>query len=174
MRKNLARVLALVVVVASLGCEGDHERLADLAESSNQQQAEQNIAVAENTRAIAEGSKSLVSADAEARRELIDFQRDLRSDQAGLDRQREELDDDRYELVVQREARWRAGLLGRLTFSIATGQCVPRTKLVHQRSSTVSPRWRTVAGTQSLSANGVDRSPPRSAARVAVDPLRYL
>jgi hypothetical protein len=90
-------IVLAAIVVASLGCESDDERLANFVESSNRQQAEQNVAVAENTRAIAEGSRTLVSADAEARRELIEFQRDLRTDQSDLGRQREEFDQMRRE-----------------------------------------------------------------------------
>jgi hypothetical protein len=85
----------IVLVVVSSGCEDDDERLARLAQTSNQQQAEQNVAMAENTRAVAEGSIALIEAENQSRQELVALQRDLRSDQAELSRQRESLDRER-------------------------------------------------------------------------------
>lgn len=85
----------IVLAAASSGCEGGDERLARLAQTTNQQQADQNVAMAENTRAVAEGSRALIEAENQSRQELVAFQRELRSDQAELSRQRESLDRER-------------------------------------------------------------------------------
>jgi hypothetical protein len=96
MRKSRGLLIAVtVLVVVTSGCDSDDERLARLAQTSNQQQADQNAAMAENTRAVAEGSKALIEAENQSRQELVALQRDLRSDQAELSRQRDLLDRER-------------------------------------------------------------------------------
>ena len=87
---------------ASGGCGGSDERLAALAQTTTQQQAEQNVTMAETTRAVTEGSKALVEAEARARQELIVLQQDLRGDQAELGRQREVLEQQREALDQRR------------------------------------------------------------------------
>ena len=88
-------LVAIVLVAASSGCAGEDERLARLAQTTNQQQTDQNVAMAENTRAVAEGNRALIESENQSRQELVAFQRDLRSDQAELSRQRESLDRER-------------------------------------------------------------------------------
>lgn len=51
---------------------------------------------------VAEGSKRLIEADAKARAELTALQHNLRSDQAEIGHQRDQLENDRREIASQR------------------------------------------------------------------------
>ncbi len=53
---------------------------------------------------VAEGTKQLVDADAQARQQLAELQRELRSDQAEIGRQRDALESERRTIATER--RW--------------------------------------------------------------------
>jgi hypothetical protein len=101
-QSQVLMLVVIVVVAASGGCDDEDERVARIAQTANQQQAEQNAAIAENTRVVAEGSKRLVEAESQSRQEMIALQRDLRSDQAELGRQRDALEKDRQQQEASR------------------------------------------------------------------------
>jgi hypothetical protein len=110
----MKRLLVLAVVVASgalPGCGSPDDRLSDLAQQVTHEQAQQNQRIAEGSRAIAEGSKQLVEADANARRDVIELQQDLRQDQAEVGKQRDQLEAERKAIAGQRVQESQAGAL---------------------------------------------------------------
>jgi len=89
----LHRVLWMALVLATMGCgDGPDQRLVDVAMESAARQAEQNQQMAELQQQVAGGAKQLVEADSRARQELAELQRELRSDQAEIGRQRDALE----------------------------------------------------------------------------------
>ena len=111
----MKRLLVLAVVAAALavlpGCNEPDGRVADMAQQMTREQGQQNQRVAEGSRAVAEGSKELVAADAQARRELVGLQQDLRKDQADIGKQRDHLEEERIVIAGQRVQESRAGAL---------------------------------------------------------------
>ncbi|QDU31370.1 hypothetical protein ETAA8_65270 [Anatilimnocola aggregata] len=99
--KHLGLVIVAVAGYVLAGCSTD-ERLADLAQQVTHEQAAQNERMAEASQTVAQGSQQLVEADAQARRELIDLQHELRRDQAGIAQQRDVLEVERRELAQAR------------------------------------------------------------------------
>jgi hypothetical protein len=110
----MKRLLVLAVVVASAalpGCGSPDNRLSDMARQTTHEQAQQNQWIAEGSKAIAEGSKQLVEADANARRDAIELQQDLRQDQAEVGKQRDRLEADRKQIAGKRIQGSQAGAL---------------------------------------------------------------
>jgi len=94
-------------MLMTTGCSdpGD-ERLAEMSRQSSREQARQNERSAEQNRQIAAASRHLVEQDARARKALIethaDLQKSLHAERTGIDRQREELEQERREIATQR------------------------------------------------------------------------
>jgi len=105
--------IALLVLISS--CDsGPDQRLVNVAMESATRQAEQNKQMVDLHKQVAEGSRKLVDADAQARQELVELQRDLRSDQAEVGRQRDALESERR--VIAKERYW-DGILGTALYS---------------------------------------------------------
>ena len=103
MKCRLARGVCGLLLIAGLGgCRDPDPQLEQLAAQVTHEQAQQNERIAESARALAEGSQQLVSADAQARRELIDLQQALRHDQTEIARQRDALEAERQAIARQR------------------------------------------------------------------------
>jgi hypothetical protein len=95
----------MLLVVTGCTDSGD-ERFRRFAQQALSEQAEQNKRLAEQSRQIAEASRRLVEGDAEARKDLLAAQRQLTSElhaeRVSLDRQREEMEQERRTLAAQR------------------------------------------------------------------------
>ena len=107
MRMRTHTTLALLNVMAmmhmTIGCsKTESERLAEMAERSLQRQDSQNQRMADLQNEVAEGSRRLVEADAQSRQEMIALQRDFKSDQTEVARQRDLLEGERRDLASQR------------------------------------------------------------------------
>jgi hypothetical protein len=109
--KNLSPGVAMLTLMMTLmmmaGCtDSADERFRQLAEQSLYEQAEQNKRLAEQSKQIAEASRRLVEGDAAARKDLLEAQKHLSSElhdeRAGLDRQREEMEQERRNIATQR------------------------------------------------------------------------
>jgi hypothetical protein len=98
------RRLAVALVVVAAGCDDgpNAERLAKMAEHSTKEQAEQNKRVTKAHASLTEGSKQLVEADANARRDLVRLQDNLRQDQADIGLQRNSLETERKAIALER------------------------------------------------------------------------
>jgi hypothetical protein len=109
----------LLVPLALLmsGCENDEERLVEMAREQAARQAEQSRQMAQLQQELSEGSRRLVEADALARQGLVGLQRDLRTDQAEVGRQRDALEEERRQITAQRH--WES-LLGPAITGTAT------------------------------------------------------
>jgi hypothetical protein len=93
----------MLIALLLAGCNSSpDERLVDMAKSHEKSQAEQSQQMARMEHAIAEGSRKLVEADAKARQELTTIQHELRSDQADIGHQRDQLENERREIATQR------------------------------------------------------------------------
>lgn len=105
MRKNvlpsLILLTPLMLIVAGCG-ETPDERLADLTRESLDQQARQNERLIDQSQQLTEAAKDLVVADAETRQDFVGLNRDLQSERASVDRQREDMERERRELAGQR------------------------------------------------------------------------
>jgi len=99
------------------GCRSPDDSLVELAREGTARQAEQNRHMSELQHQVAEGSRQLVEADARARQELAELQRDLRGDQAEVGRQRDALEIERREIAAQRRG---GSLLGPALVAAAT------------------------------------------------------
>jgi len=95
----------LIAAVAFLtGCGPQDDRLARMATESAQRQAEQNRQMADLHKEIVEGTRQLVEADAKSREEMFTLQRDLLSERAEVDRQRDQLEADRQAIAARRRS----------------------------------------------------------------------
>ncbi len=111
MKRQLVLVVAAAAIVALPGCDSPDDRVSDMARQTTHEQAQQNQRIAEGSKAIAEGSKQLVEADANARRDVIELQQDLRADQAEVGKQRDKLEAERKLIAGQRVQESQAGAL---------------------------------------------------------------
>lgn len=111
MPKNLSPGVAMLMIIMTLllatGCGNSRdERYRRLAEHALHEQAQQNKRLAEQSKQVVEASQRLVEGDAEARRDLLAAQKqltsDLHSERAGIDRQREEMEQERKKIAAQR------------------------------------------------------------------------
>ena len=110
MPKNLspgAAMLLMTTLLLATGCgDSRDERYRRLAEHALDEQAQQNKRLAEQSKQIVDASKRLIEGDAEARRDLLAAQKqlssELHSERAGIDRQREEMEQERRNIATQR------------------------------------------------------------------------
>ena len=100
----LRRVPWIALIVLLIGCGETDPRVVQVAMESTRQQAEQNGQMGELQQQVAEGTKLLVDADAQARQQLAELQRELRTDQAEVSRQRDTLESERRAIATER--RW--------------------------------------------------------------------
>ena len=93
----------ILLLLLMTGCDdGRDQRLVDVAMESAARQAEQNQQMGELQQQVAEGTKQLVDADAHARQQLAELQRELRTDQAEVSRQRDALESEPREIAKDR------------------------------------------------------------------------
>ena len=109
MPKNLSPGVAMLTMtlLLAVGCaDSRDERFRQLAQQSLREQSEQNKRLAEQSKLIAEASRRLVEGDAEARKDLLAAQKqlssELHSERAGIDRQRDKLEQERRNIAAQR------------------------------------------------------------------------
>ncbi len=99
----MKRLVLLTLIALLAGCKNSpDERLVDMAKEHEKSQAEQSQQMARMQQEVAEGSKKLVEADAKAREALTAMQHELRSDQADIGHQRDQLETERREIAGQR------------------------------------------------------------------------
>ena len=99
--------MLMMTLLLAVGCaDSRDERFRQLAQQSLREQSEQNKRLAEQSKLIAEASRRLVEGDAEARKDLLAAQKqlssELHSERAGIDRQREELEQERRNIAARR------------------------------------------------------------------------
>ena len=98
----LCHVPWTALFVLLIGCGETDPRVVQVAMESTRRQAEQNRQMGELQEHVAEGTKQLVDADAQARQQLAELQRELRTDQAEVSRQRDALESERREIAKDR------------------------------------------------------------------------
>ncbi len=96
---NLA--IAGLLLGSLVGCN-DNARVAQVAERAAERQAELDKEMARLSRQVAEGSKELVTADARSREALLGMQENLQTQQAKVNRQRDELETERKHIAERR------------------------------------------------------------------------
>ena len=101
-RQTLPLIVVTLLLIA-IGCsQTESERLARMAEESLKRQDAQNQRMADLQREVAEGARQLVEADGKAREEMVSMQRDVHSQQAEVDRQRDSLEAERRDIANHR------------------------------------------------------------------------
>lgn len=101
--KTLQLVIVTTMLLSMIGCnQNENARLAQMAETNLQRQAEQNRRMADLQEEVAEGSRRLIEADAEARREIISAQQQLQAEQAQIGQQRDALEQERRKIALER------------------------------------------------------------------------
>ncbi len=99
----MKRFIPMILIALLAGCKSSpDERLVEMAKAHEARQAEQSQQMARMQHEVAEGSRTLVEADAKAREELTAMQHELRSDQADIGHQRDQLETERREIATQR------------------------------------------------------------------------
>jgi len=104
MKPSLLLVILIPTIVLASGCRSNDARIAEMAQRQADREAEHVRQMAHLQGQAAEGSRRLVEADAEARKELTELQRDLRSDQSTVGQQRDALEAERRQIAADR--RW--------------------------------------------------------------------
>lgn len=84
------------VVLATNGCHGPDERLAEMSERHNRQQAEQNHDMTEMTRSAAENHRKIIESIEQSRAELARVQEEIGSERRKLDKERQAIAQARY------------------------------------------------------------------------------
>ena len=107
MKTILLSMLLITLIVLMIGCDDD-ARVAKMACEQAARQAQQSQQMAKLQQEVAQGSRELVEADANARHECTALQRDLRTDQAEVGRQRDVLENERRQIAAER--RWESML----------------------------------------------------------------
>ena len=107
MPKNLSPGAAMLTLLLAVGCaDSRDERFRQLAQQALHEQSEQNKRLAEQSRQIAEASRRLVEGDAAARKDLLaahkQLMSELHSERANLDRQHEEMEQERRNIAARR------------------------------------------------------------------------
>ena len=109
MPKNLSPGVAMLMMtlLLAVGCaDSRDERFRQLAQQALHEQSEQNKRLAEQSRQIAEASRRLVEGDAAARKDLLaahkQLMSELHSERANLDRQHEEMEQERRNIAARR------------------------------------------------------------------------
>ena len=101
--KNAIPVLLITLLTpVTVGCIDKDERLVEMAREHAARQAESQRQMTDLQKQVAEGSRQLVEMDATARHELTTLQHDLRTDQAEIGHQRDQLETDRRDIAAQR------------------------------------------------------------------------
>lgn len=95
MKQALLTSLMMSIALMIAGCDSSDERLADYAQQSTAQQAQQNAATAEVAREAAESQRRVIETVEKSRQDLIGVQKDL-------DLQRTTVAQERKELTEQR------------------------------------------------------------------------
>jgi hypothetical protein len=88
-------------LLLTCGCNPPEQRLAELAETSLDQQSRQSAAIAENSRQVAAATRELVQADAAARAQFSQSNREL---QTAIAEGHERLDQARAALEAERKS----------------------------------------------------------------------
>ena len=91
-----------VILFLMTGCDSPDGRLVELSEMSLERQAEQNRQMTEQSQRIADATAELIAADAQARQEFSKLSQDLQAERAGIDHQRESLEEERRKIAGQR------------------------------------------------------------------------
>lgn len=105
-----------IFVLLLAGCGGSDDRLVQVALESTGQQADQNRRMGELQREIASGTRTLIEADARARQQFAELQREAAEQQIEIGRQRDQLELDRRRLA---EDRHRENILAKTLDGIA-------------------------------------------------------
>jgi len=95
-------MLVILLMLVIVGCTNNDDRLVEMAREHAARQAESQRQMTDLQKQVAEGSRQLVESDAKAREKLTALQNDLRTDQATIGHQRDQLEDDRREIAAQR------------------------------------------------------------------------
>ena len=96
-------ILLILLTLMIVGCTSSDDRLVEMAREDTARQAESQRQMAELQKQVAEGTRQLAESDAKARENLTALQQDLRTDQAEIGRQRDQLENDRREIAAQRQ-----------------------------------------------------------------------
>ena len=106
-------IIVIFVTLGISGCVEPDGRLADLAEQTTAQQAQQNRDMTQANARLVDTTRQLAERDAVARQELTALQKAIRQDQAEVGRQRDMLESERRTVAAdrQRESTWGAVLL---------------------------------------------------------------
>ena len=116
--------LTIPLILMTMGCSDNDERLVEYSRESLDRQADQNRVVAEQSNRVTDATQALVEADAAARKELAELQREIvqrdeaarqqltalqneareaaRAEQQRLDQQRDELERERRAIASAR------------------------------------------------------------------------
>ena len=100
--RNANPMMVAVLLTTIVGCTDSDQRLVEMAKEHEKSQAEQSQQMARMQHEVAEGGKKLIEADAKARENLTAMQHDLRTDQAEIGHQRDQLENDRRAIAAQR------------------------------------------------------------------------
>ncbi|NQV23014.1 MAG: hypothetical protein HQ518_01495 [Rhodopirellula sp.] len=97
-------ILLAMALTLQTGCQSESERVAALSQEHTRLQAEQSLRMAQLQEQVATGSRALVEADANARGEIIGLQRDIQSERAEIDQQRDRLEAERKQIADERRS----------------------------------------------------------------------
>lgn len=96
-------MIVTAVILAAIGCQGDSDRVAELATRHATQQSELSRETVELQTEIAEGTQQLIGTDAQARRDFLELHERLDEQRVEIGRQRDELSEARRD-IVERQA----------------------------------------------------------------------
>ena len=122
MKNILPYLIAIPLMVLVIGCQSDDARIAEMATRQADREAEHTRQMAQLQQQVAEGSRHLVEADAEARKELTELQRDLRNDQTTVGQQRDALEGERRQIAAER--RWDSAVGPAITGAAILVACI--------------------------------------------------
>jgi hypothetical protein len=92
----------IFVILIAIGCNSSDDRLVELSRQSADRQAEQNRLVETNNRQVLEATNRLVEADAKSRAESDELHRQIESERAGINEQRDALEKERQQIAEAR------------------------------------------------------------------------
>ena len=95
MKQSPLTSLIFLIVLMIAGCDSSDERLADYAQQTAVQQAQQNTATAEVAREAAESQRRVIETVEKSRQDLIGVQKDLDLQRTTISLERRELSDER-------------------------------------------------------------------------------
>lgn len=90
-----------VILLTTIGCQNDSDRIANMATQHANQQAELSRETVELQTVLVGGTQQLVGADAQARRDFLELEAKLDEHRATIDRRQDELAEARLELAKQ-------------------------------------------------------------------------